>query len=142
MPDRVLVPMDGADPSERALEYALEEFADAEIVVLHVIGFLDSEEQLGRLEGARRERYERAEAEADRIFEHAREQAEGAGVDVSTDVDFGSPSKRIPEYAGEHDVDHIVMGNHGQAGARQILLGSVAETVVRRAPVSVTIVRD
>ena len=115
---------------------------DAEIVVLHAIGFVDSEEQIGRLQGDRRDRYEWAEDEADGIFVRAEELAGRAGVDVATDVTYGPPSRAIPSYAGEHDIDHIVMGNHGQAGARQILLGSVTETVVRRAPVPVTVVRE
>ena len=142
MTDRVLVPMDGASPSEQALEHALSAHPDAEIVVLHVIGFVDSEEEIGRLEGDRRDRYEQAEAEADRIFARAEELAGPTGVELSTDVAFGPPARAIPAYAEEHDIDHIVMGNHGQAGARQILLGSVAETVVRRAPVPVTVVRE
>jgi nucleotide-binding universal stress UspA family protein len=45
------------------------------------------------------------------------------------------------DYAAEHDIDHIVVGSHGRTGASRILLGSVAETVARRSPVPVTIVR-
>jgi len=44
-------------------------------------------------------------------------------------------------YAEDLDVDHIVMDSHGRSGASRVLLGSVAETVTRRSPVSVTIVR-
>jgi nucleotide-binding universal stress UspA family protein len=43
--------------------------------------------------------------------------------------------------AEDHDVDGIVMGSHGRSGISRVLLGSVAETAVRRAPCPVTIVR-
>jgi nucleotide-binding universal stress UspA family protein len=56
-------------------------------------------------------------------------------------TEIGRPSRAIVEYAEEHDIDHIVMGSHGRSGVTRILLGSVAETVVRRSPVPVTIVR-
>ncbi len=66
--------------------------------------------------------------------------AENADTDVSVDIAFGPPSETVPESAGRSDIDHVLICDHGQVGARQILPGSAAETVVRRAPVSVTIV--
>jgi len=53
----------------------------------------------------------------------------------------GRPTKVIVEYADDHDIDQIVMGSHGRSGMSRILLGSVAEIVVRRASVPVTVVR-
>jgi nucleotide-binding universal stress UspA family protein len=41
----------------------------------------------------------------------------------------------------EHDVDHVVMGSNGRRGVSRLVLGSVAERVVRGAPVPVTVVR-
>ena len=61
--------------------------------------------------------------------------------DVETAIEVGRPAATIVEEARERDVDHIVVGSHGRTGASRILLGSVAETVARRSPVPVTIVR-
>jgi len=46
--------------------------------------------------------------------------------------------REIVDYAEDHEIDQIVMGSHGRTGATRLLLGSVAELVVRR----VTVVRD
>lgn len=137
----LLVPMDGHAPSETALEYALSEFPDARITVLYVIGVVDSESEADRVSGYRAERYEREREAAMDCFETVeRYAAEAEHAAVSTEIGYGPPSRTIPEYAD--GFDGVVMGEHGQSGARQILLGSVAETVVRRAPVPVTVVRD
>ncbi len=46
---------------------------------------------------------------------------------------FGVPADEIIEYANRNDVDLIVMGTHGRTGLTRLLMGSVAEAVVRRA---------
>ena len=58
-------------------------------------------------------------------------------VAVKTVVLDGSPAKEIVEYA-EENCDYIVMGTHGRSGVDRLLIGSVAERVVRSAPVPVT----
>jgi nucleotide-binding universal stress UspA family protein len=52
----------------------------------------------------------------------------------------GSPSREIVDYASQHDCDLIVMGTHGRGGIDRLLLGSVAERVVRSAHVPVVTV--
>ena len=46
----------------------------------------------------------------------------------------GDPAHAIADFAKEHDIDLIVMGTHGRTGLLRMLMGSVAEAVVRRAP--------
>jgi len=60
---------------------------------------------------------------------------------VETVVVFGNPDAALVEYAEENDVDHVVVGSHSGASLSEILVGSVAEEVVQRAPVSVTVAR-
>lgn len=57
-------------------------------------------------------------------------------------VEIGTPSVGIVRYARTHDIDLIVMGTHGRGAVQQLLLGSVAEQVVRQAPCPVLTVRD
>ncbi|WP_412781655.1 universal stress protein, partial [Aeromonas diversa] len=64
-----------------------------------------------------------------------------AGRAVRTVIEHGDPSRMIISYTETHDVDRIVLGSHGRSGLSRVLLGSVAETVARRSPVPVTIVR-
>jgi nucleotide-binding universal stress UspA family protein len=70
-----------------------------------------------------------------------RQLAEGAGLPVETTVLEGSPSREIVRYAEEQDCDLIVMGTHGRGGIDRLLLGSVAERVVRASEVPVLTVR-
>jgi nucleotide-binding universal stress UspA family protein len=63
------------------------------------------------------------------------------GLAVTSDFVWGNPSKIIPEYAAAHGIDLIVMGTHGRTGVAHLILGSVAERVVRVAPCPVFVVR-
>jgi nucleotide-binding universal stress UspA family protein len=56
------------------------------------------------------------------------------GVKVSTDVREGSPARAIVDAARSRKCDLIVMGTHGSGGFTHLMLGSVAERVVRTAP--------
>lgn len=61
------------------------------------------------------------------------------GIILAVAMD-GNPSHAIYDYAARHDVDLIVMGNHGRTGLAHFFLGSVAEKVVHHAPCPVLIV--
>lgn len=64
-----------------------------------------------------------------------------ATLKVIRELRNGSPVAHIEEYAKEKGIDLIVMGTHGRSGFSHLLLGSVAENVVRQAPCSVLTVR-
>ncbi|MFC4438989.1 MULTISPECIES: universal stress protein [Natrialbaceae] len=144
MPKRVLVPVDDSNRSTQALEFALEEYPDAAITALHVLDPGDFYAATG-IEGGAMANYdeiqEHHETRADTILENAAEQAAEHGVTIETERIVGGISRSIVDYADDNDVDHVVVGSHGRTGASRILLGSVAETVARRSPVPVTIVR-
>lgn len=142
MADHVLVPMDGSDQAQHALDHVLAEHADARVTVLHVID--PARATYGAQAGippSSEEWFESEETRAEELFDAIRERADEAGVEVTTVTEVGQPSRTIVEYAEEHDVDHVVIGSHGRQGLTRVLLGSVAELVVRRSPVPVTIVR-
>ena len=54
---------------------------------------------------------------------------------------MGQPSDVIVEYAEEEGIDHVVMGSHGRSGLSKIVVGSVAESVIRDSQATVTIAR-
>ncbi|MFC4552067.1 MULTISPECIES: universal stress protein [Halorussus] len=142
MAKKVLVPIDGSSQSDHALEHALEEFADDDITVIHVIDPIDAgyTTSVG-MPGGSQEWYDNAQKEADALFEEAQEVADEYGVTLDTAEEMGRPSRTIVEYAEDEGFDQIVMGSHGRSGVSRILLGSVAENVVRRSPMPVTVVR-
>ena len=142
MPKDVLVAYDGSPQSESALEYALGEFADENLTVLYAVD--PGEAGYGARAATpsySEEWYDQAREAAEETLAEAEERATAEGLTVDTTVEVGGPANAIVEYAEEEDVDHIVTGSHGRSGVTRILLGSVAETVVRRSPVPVTVVR-
>ena len=68
-------------------------------------------------------------------------EAAAAHVDVTRLVDMGVPYQKIVETATAEEVDLIVMATHGRTGLSHLLLGSVAERVVRLAPCPVLTIR-
>jgi nucleotide-binding universal stress UspA family protein len=137
MSERVLVPLDDSPQSWDAFEYALEEFPGAAVVALHVIEPLEALLE-GDVYGGE---ISRSDEEAENVRTEVEAIAAAFDAQVTTVVEEGRAARVIVDYAREHDVDHVVMGSHGRTGASRVLLGSVAETVVRRSPVPVTVVR-
>jgi nucleotide-binding universal stress UspA family protein len=139
---RVLVAIDGSDPSEQALSFALDTHADADLVVVTVLDPTTYVRGAGETVSPSIDTWrERAEAEAREVLAAAVDRADAAGVSLETDLVYGSPARAIVEYAADHDIDHVIVGSHGRDGVSRVLLGSVAETVVRRSSVPVTVVR-
>ncbi|MFT4882555.1 MAG: nucleotide-binding universal stress UspA family protein, partial [Natronomonas sp.] len=135
----ILVPIDGSPPSQAALEHAFEQFSTDTIIALYVMDPVDGTTAWGP--GTGDDWLEAAEERAETVLAGAEDAAADAGVDVTTESIVGRPARAIVEYAEEHDTDHIVVGSHGRDGISRVLLGSVAETVVRRSPVPVTVIR-
>jgi nucleotide-binding universal stress UspA family protein len=139
MIDSVLVPIDGSEMADKALEYALEVHGDAEITVLFVAGepspmmwkalSVAMDEDIG----------EAAQEHAAEIFEDARRLAADFDVELDTAVAMGSPGQQIVEHAA--DFDAVVIGSHSGDLQSRLFVGNVAERVFKRSPVPVTVVR-
>lgn len=126
--NRILFPTDGSPCAEQARERAvhLAERYDAELHVLHVV-----EERTNTLDNLS----ELVEIREEDILADLRipiPQAEEERIQKET-VTHPSAAGGILEYADAHDIDLIVMGTHGRRGVERLLMGSVAEEVVRLA---------
>lgn len=142
MAKHVLVPLDGSPQSWDAFEFAVEAFSGADVTLLHVIDPVEGGYAVrSGLPRSSEEWYEQAQANAESLFEEARERTAGSDVSIDSAVEVGRPSRVIVEYGNDGEFDHLVVGSHGRSGVSRILLGSVAETVVRRSTVPVTVVR-
>lgn len=135
MYDRILVPTDGSPSMEAVIDHAtdLATVHGAEIHGLYVIdtgnyATLPIETTWDGVTELLREEGDLALSEFESMA--------GAAAAESAVVE-GNPSGEIVEYAREHGIDCIVMGTHGRAGIDRLLLGSVAERVVRASPVPV-----
>ncbi|MUW14160.1 universal stress protein [Halorubrum sp. CBA1125] len=140
---QLLVPVDGSQKSLEGLEYAVTTYSDDEITVLSVMtphdARNDGDQPFSQTDFENW--YDKAQEETDDILAEARELASDHGAEITTEVDVGEPWRAIIEYAEENDIDHIIMGSHGRDDDSPLPLGSVAETVMRRSPVLVSIVR-
>jgi nucleotide-binding universal stress UspA family protein len=143
MAGHVLVPYDGSPQSEAALDHVLEEHPDADrVTVLNVIDPVAAGYSAEvSFPSAAEEWYENAKDRAEDTVGAAAERAAESGRAVETATEVGRPAATIVEYAEDHGVDHVVMGSHGRTGVSRVLLGSVAEGVMRESPVPVTVVR-
>ena len=141
MPNNVLIAFDGSPLAERALTYALENFPDATITTIYVINPIDSviDVEGGGLPVAE-DWYDTAQKRAAGIQTAATDLAVEYDIALETVTEVGKPARAILEYVDDHGIDQIVMGSHGRSGIDRTLLGSVAETVTRRARIPVTII--
>ena len=69
------------------------------------------------------------------------ETLQAAGYEASGQVRFGDPAQEIVDCADEEEMDLIVMATHGRSGVSRLVLGSVAERVLRHTPVPVVMLR-
>jgi nucleotide-binding universal stress UspA family protein len=141
MYDRILVPTDGSDEVDRALAHAAELAAthDAELVAVYVVntasyGGLPMETSIEGITQV-------LETEGESALSRVREIAADRDVPVDGHLVQGTPSREIVATAEGEGCDLVVMGTHGRGGLNRLLLGSVAERVVRRSPVPVLTVR-
>jgi len=141
MPDNVLVALDGSPLAERALMYALETFPNATITTIYVINPIDSiiDVEAGGLPVAE-DWYDTAQERATEIHTTATDLAAEHDIVLDTVTEVGKPAREVLDYAADNGIDQIVMGSHGRSGLDRTFLGSVAETVTRRAQIPVTII--
>lgn len=136
----ILVPIDGSDPSMAALEYACSNYPEERITVLHVSNLKTGQNRF-TMGGSFKEWKETEERNAEELLNTAYEKAESFDTDIETVHEFGDPIRYIIKYAKEHDFDQIVIGNRGLDGVPRLVLGSVAERVVRQASIPVVVVK-
>jgi nucleotide-binding universal stress UspA family protein len=137
--DRILVAIDGSDPSDHAFETALElaSALDAELTALAIEGPLPAyAATIGEVEEVKREKDQFFSALAAR----AQAQAEQVGIEVAVELHAGHAAEVISEFAAAGGFDLIVLGHRGHF-LRDHLLGSTADRVAEHAPCPVMIVR-
>jgi nucleotide-binding universal stress UspA family protein len=136
----ILLAYDGSDPADHALRVAVEQFDPDRVTALYVFAPGEAGYDTRLPFGTDRELEELASERASELLSEI-EQLLPERVTVRTVHEIGDPAREIVSYAETHEVDHIVLGSHGREGVSRLLLGSVAEKVVRRSPAPVTVVR-
>jgi len=140
MYDDILLPTDGSAGMEGVIEH-VSDLAEQHGATLHAL-YVVNTASLSNLP---------LEASMDAVSQGLRDEGTVAMNEVerlvSEDVDLelvtedGSPAREIVEYATRTGCDLVAMGTHGRSGVDRLLLGSVAERVLRRSPVPVLTIR-
>ena len=133
----VLVPVDFSDNSVQALQTGLQMVGEpADVHALHILPPLDHiayRFDWGDIDDGSRQ---------DSVSDHFEQFLKTRGISgVTTAVDVGDPGTTIAEYATRKRADLIVISSHGYHGMKRILLGSVAERVIRHADCAVLVLR-
>lgn len=138
--DTILLPTDGSEGIAQVVDNAeqLAHELDATLHVLHVtntasLADLPMESSWEGVNQALKEQGQEAITEVEEMVDE--------DIEIEDAVRDGSPAKEIINYAEENDCDCIIMGTHGRSGVDRLLLGSVAERVIRASPVPVTTIR-
>lgn len=142
---RILVPTDFSDPADAALRYGrafAEEFGST-LHLLHVVpepyiypwGTEISTMPLVDL-------LTQSETQAAERLKHLAEDTGALKGRIKTATAIGTPVDRILQYIADEGIDLVVMGTHGRGAVGHLLLGSVAERIVRRSPSPVLTVKQ
>jgi universal stress protein A len=129
--NRILIPTDFSTTSEAALSYgiALARAFDAKLVLIHIPehpgAAAEAEYPLGI--------YETMQNAANQRLRELLSKEEVQELKPDYVMRIGHPADEIVKFAESQAIDLIVMGTHGREGVARFLIGSVAETVVRRA---------
>ena len=142
---RILVPVDFSPHAERALCYAttLAHRLGATLALLHVVedpfvtGAWGGEVYVPDVP----ELLQDLISGAERQLAALKEPAEALGLTAETAVITGSPENAIVKHAKDGGFDLIVMGTHGRTGLSHVVMGSIAERIVRTAPCPVLTLR-
>lgn len=145
--ETILVGVDFSDSSQIAVEHAanLARKTDAKLVLLHVASIPSAPIEVPDAIQPTRAEYQRLIedhlAEDRRRLQELRERIAGQDTRVSHMIIDGFPDEGITQAADQVDADLVVMGSHGRTGLKRMLIGSVAEKVVRISKRSVLVAR-
>ncbi|WP_254523255.1 universal stress protein [Natrinema caseinilyticum] len=147
MYEHILVPTDGSETAEAAVDHAID-LADQYGATVHALYVVDTDsmsltlggEQLDRIEQGRYGEMEEVREHADQATGYVADRAEERGLETVEHVSAGKPHSLIANYIEDSDIDLVVMGSHGRSGIRRALLGSVTERTLRSTHVPVLVV--
>ncbi len=136
----ILVPTDGSEPAQTAIDHAvtLAGLCDARVHGL----FVTDSGTVEKVDGKYPKPAEEVESAGREAVAKLERRAAANGVDVETSIVGGTAHEEIVRYAEANDIDVIVMGTRGRQGVERYLLGSVTERVVRTAEQAVLTVDE
>lgn len=139
MYQQILVPLDGSDNAQSALQEAIQisRYFGSTLTLMAVV---DQGRVIVASGSIPYDLSGELTKQAQQVLEESKRQVEAAGVIATTVVESGSPKHEIVKYANEHDIELIVIGKSGADAINRLLLGSTTAYVVRNAKERVLVV--
>ncbi|MDB5895934.1 MAG: universal stress protein UspA [Rhodoferax sp.] len=146
MYQRILVPIDGSEPSGYALSEAIAvaRLTRGRMRLMHVIDELSAAHARSAYAGYGSDWLSEVRRDGAAMLEHARADAEAAGIGTETllhDSFSSHLAEVVLDEASRWQADLIVLGTHGRRGISRVFMGSGAESILRSAKVPVLLVR-
>jgi universal stress protein A len=141
---KIMVPLDFSETSQKALRYAraLASFSESRVVLVHVIEPIEMPAEFGYIPFNPDELTARRREQSLRKLQDMGQEAGLAPYVDSPVVRIGKPWRELVDAASALRCDLVVIGTHGLTGIKHVLLGSVAEQVIRHATCPVLVVRS
>lgn len=135
---KILCPVDFSDISMNAANNAINLASEikAEITFIHIID-IQALQNIGDLSGGGINNLDLLIEEEKPILSKLKDACEKKGIKVKTVLTHGEPVSIILETIKEGGYDLIIMGTHGKTGFKRLVLGSIAENVVRKSNIPV-----
>ncbi|MYL68020.1 universal stress protein [Halorubrum distributum] len=141
MYDEILVPTDGSEAVDRALDHAIRLSTDHD-ATLHALYVVDQRVTTANSGDLHEEVVADLESQGEAAVDAVADAASEAGLDVETHIAHGTPDTEIVEYADEFGIDVIVMSPEGKSPRERIQsLGSVSDRVADDASVPVFLIK-
>jgi nucleotide-binding universal stress UspA family protein len=147
---KILVCLDGSEIAERIIPFVTQESlaTESKVILLRVVsipgsltldipGFPAVPLHSSSMPEHLKKEYNTAKAYLKRVAQPIRKQ----GIQVSGKTLMGSPGPTIVQFAHENNIDVVAIASHGHSGLRNVLLGSVAEYVIREAGLLIMMIR-
>lgn len=141
---RILVPCDFSDPAVQAFKFAVEIALKSrgEIFLLNVVEVpVMHDTVLMPTLYFEQSLMNEMKATADKKFQKMKDKWGSEGIAISIHVEFGVTITTIREFIEEKKIDLVIMGTHGATGAREFLIGSNTEKIVRTSSVPVMAIK-
>ncbi|MGA2934893.1 MAG: universal stress protein [Methanomicrobiales archaeon] len=138
--EKILIATDGSEKNQPAVRKGLEIARECGSTLYAIYVIDETPFTSAQAEVSTADVYTRLKDEGERAIEQVKGIADG--VKVETRILSGRPAHVITEFALKNKVDLIVVGSQGKSGLERLLLGSIAESIIRMADCMVLVVKS
>ena len=152
MYSNILVPLDGSDLAEKALPYAvnLAKSEGGKVHLVHVftshpegvvsVGGLEQDLSMAQVNELSRQLQEANISQLQQYLDHTASNLQRDGIGTKTALLEGSAHEELVNYAKQNDVEVVTICSHGRGGLQRMLIGSVADKIIRSGEIPVLVI--